>query len=171
MNNHNKIEGVSEEPLVDNMTAEHIANQCSVYLALFGMECNLEAEVSNDIVACLTKLNELPPHAFAEVFKAGKKKNPNILSYDEVMRDCDNLQLWLDAALKEIKQLESKKVWVECKKEEAKGEQIVPCTWVFRYKRNPAGEILKCKARICLRGDLMIDDSDSYAPVVAWSTI
>ena len=75
------------------------------------------------------------------------------------------------AALKEIKQLENKAVWVECKKEEANGEQIVPCTWVFRYNRNPAGEILKCEARICLRGDLMIDDSDSYAPVVAWSTI
>ena len=162
---------VSEEPLVDNLTIEHIANQCSVYLSSFGMECEMDADFSPEIVACLTKLDELPPHAFAQVFKAANKKNPDILSYDEVLNDYDNLQSWLAAALKEIKQLEDKKVWVECRKDEANGQQIVPCTWVFRYKRNPAGEILKCKARICLRGDLMIDDSDSYAPVVMWSTI
>ena len=101
--NQEQIESISEEALVENLTAEHIASQCSVYLASFGMECNLEAEISDDIVACLTKLNELPPHAFAQVFKAGKKKNPDILSYDEVMKDYDNLQLWLSAALKEIK--------------------------------------------------------------------
>ena len=162
---------VSEEPVVDNLTIEHIANQCSVYLSSFGMECEMDADFSPEIVACLTKLDELPPHAFAQVFKAANKKNPDILSYDEVLNDYDNLQSWLAAALKEIKQLEDKKVWVECQKEEANGQQIVPCTWVFRYKRNPAGEILKCKARICLRGDLMIDDSNSYAPVVMWSTI
>ena len=27
------VDGISEEPLVDNLTAEHISNQCSVYLA------------------------------------------------------------------------------------------------------------------------------------------
>ena len=114
MSNEDRMtEGVSEEPLVDNLTAEHIANQCSVYLASFGMECTMDANVSADIVSCLTKMDELPPHAFAQVFKAANKKNPDILSYDEVMRDYDNLQLWLASALKEIKQLEDKKVWVE----------------------------------------------------------
>ena len=120
---------------------------------------------------CFQKLDELKPHQFAQVFKAAKKKNPDILSYDEAMRDHKNLKDWLAAALKEIKQLEGKGVWTECLKSEAGGEQIVPCTWVFRYKRNPAGEIIKCKARICLRGDLMLDNSDLYAPVVQWSTI
>ena len=62
-------------------------------------------------------------------------------------------------------------MWSECLKSEANGRQIVPCTWVFRCKRNPAGEIIKCKARICLRGDLTIDDANTHAPVVQWSTI
>ena len=156
---------------VDNLTVEHIASQCKVYFAAYGIDCEIEAKLSPETVACLAKLDELPPHQFAQVFKAAKKKNPDILSYNKAMRDYENLKEWLAAALKEIRQLEGKKVWIECHKSEAKGEQIVPCTWVFRYKQKPAGEILKCKARICLRGDLMIDDSDSYAPVVMWSTI
>ena len=73
--------------------------------------------------------------------------------------------------MKEIRQLERKGVWTECLKSEVKGQQMIPCTWVFRHKRNPAGEIIKCKARICLRGDLMIDDSETCAPAVQWSTI
>ena len=105
------------------------------------------------------------------MFIAAEKKNPDILSYDKVMHNYDNLKDWLAVALKEIKQLEGKGVWVKCLKLEAGNKEIVPCMWVFWYKRNPTGEVLKCKARICLRGDLMIDDSDLYAPVVQWSTI
>ena len=89
----------------------------------------------------------------------------------QAMRDYKNLKDWLAVALKEIKQLEGKGVWTECLKSEAGNEQIIPPTWVFRYKQNPASEIIKCKARICLRGDLMLDNSNSYAPVVQWSTI
>ena len=87
------------------------------------------------------------------------------------MCNYDNLKAWLAAALKEIKQLEGKGVWVKCLKLKACNKQIVPCTWVFQYKQNSAGETIKCKARICFRGDLMVDNSDSYAPVVQWSTI
>ena len=87
------------------------------------------------------------------------------------MGDHNNLKDWLEAALKETKQLESKGVWTEAHKDKANGEQITPCTWAFQCKRNPAGEIIKCKAQICLRGDLMAEDSDSCAPAVMWSTI
>ena len=121
--------------------------------------------------AFFSQIDEMLPHQFAEIFKAGGKKNPDIYSYEEVQNDIEHLNEWLEAALKEIRQLESKNVWSECLKSEAKGRQIIPCTWVFRLKRNPAGEIIKHKARICLRGDLMVDDANTYAPVVQWSTI
>jgi len=77
------------------------------------------------------------------------------------------------AAANKIKQLEEKGCWVDCQKSEAhtKGQQIIPCTWVFRIKRSPDGKIIKQKGRICVRGDLMTVDAESYAPVVAWSTI
>ena len=146
----------TKEPLVDDLTIEHIAHQCSVYFASYGKDC----ELSKSTVNCLQRLDKVQPHQFAQVFKAAKKKNPDILSYDKAMRDYNNLKDWFAATLKEIKQLEGKGVWIECHKSEAGNEQIVSCTWVFRYKQNPAGEIIKCKARICFRGDLMIDDSN-----------
>ena len=114
----------------------------------------------------------MTPAQFEYVFKAAKNKNPDILTYDETLRDLKHLKDWMEAALKEIKQLESKECWIECRKSEVPhGQKIVPCTWVFRYKRNPAGEIIKCKGRICIRGDLMEGDEESYAPVSSWSSI
>ena len=160
-----------DEHLIDDLTIQHIVNHCNVFLARCRMDCEIDVEPTKATVQCMTKLEELQPHQFAQDFRAAERTNPKILSCDQAMRDYNNLKDWLAAALKEIKQLESKGVWTEVHKEEANGEQIIPCTWVFRYKRNPAGEIIKCKARICLRGDLMVDDSDSYAPVVMWSTI
>ena len=163
--------GIVEEELITQDMIEHIANHCRIYLALYGIREEREVDLDEEAIVCLARLDELNPHQFAQVFKAAKGKNPDILSYEEAMADYRNLKDWLASALKEIRQLEKKGVWVECRKSEAKGQQIIPCTWVFRYKRNPAGEIIKCKARICLRGDLMEDDSNTYAPVVQSPTI
>ena len=69
--------------------------------------------------ACFSKIDEMIPHQFAEIFKAGGKKNPDILSYKEVQNDIKNIKEWLASALKEIWQLENKKVWTKCLKSEA----------------------------------------------------
>ena len=90
--------------------------------------------MSTKTIACLTKLDKLSPHQFAQVFKAAGKTNPDILSHKEVHQDCDNIKKWLAAAKKEIEQLEQKGTWTECLKSKANGEQIIPCTWVFRCK-------------------------------------
>ena len=98
-------------------------------------------------------------------------RQSDVLSHNKAMADQANIKAWLKAALKEIRQLKSQGVWTECRKSEAEGQQTVPCTWVFRCKRNPAGDIIKCKARICMRGDPMTDNAKSHAPVVQWSSI
>ena len=118
-------------------------------------------------------MDEVTPRHFAHIFKAGSKKDPDTLSYDEAMSDIENLEGWRHAAAKEINQLEDKGCWKECQKSEAEsnGQKIIPCTWVFRIKRSPSGDIIKKKARICVRGDLMTINAESYAPVVSWSTI
>ena len=41
----------------------------------------------------------------------------------------------------------------------------------FTQLGNRSGAIIKCKAGICLRGDSMIDNSETHAPVVQWSAI
>ena len=98
---------------------------------------------------------------------------PVEITIDEAMNDIENLDGWRLAAAKEINQLEDKGCWKECKKSEAntKGQKVIPCTWVFRIKRSPAGDIIKKKACICVRDDLMTIDAESYAPVVSWPTI
>ena len=107
-----------------------------------------------------------------EIYKASKKKDPDTLSFDAAMRDYPNIRAWLESALKEITQLESKQCWIEIRKcEIPKGAKLIPCTWVFRIKRNPAGDIIKFKGRICLRGDLMDSNEESFAPVCMWSSV
>ena len=126
-----ELAGVAEEELVDDEMIEHIANHCQMHLVAHGVKHELEVELDEETVVCLAKLDKLDPHQFAQVFKAAKGKNPDALSHEEAMADYENLKDWLASAPKEIRQLESKGVWVECKKSEAKGQQINLCTWVF----------------------------------------
>ena len=106
------------------------------------------------------------------IFKAAKGKNPDIITFDEAMSDPDPevRKAWIKAMLQEIEQLEEKECWVECTKASATSKPV-PSTWVLRIKRNPAGEAIKYKAQICLRGDLMQGTEEFYAPVVSWSSV
>ena len=48
---------------------------------------------------------------------------------------------------------------------------ILPLLWVFTYKFNAGGYFEKCKARICVRGDLQtLDNKDTYAATLAFRT-
>ena len=69
--NYNKLGGnlasttellQTEEPLVDNLTIQHIANQCSVYSASDGIDCKVDFDLSKSTVKCLQKFDELQPH-------------------------------------------------------------------------------------------------------------
>ena len=101
-------------------------------------------------------------------FKASNS-NPDILSYDEAMNDVDR-ELWIQAAKKEIKSLEDHGTWTEVDISEATS-RILPSQWVFRRKRTPDGNIKSHKARTVARGDLEQGIFQTFAPVVAWSTV
>ena len=47
----------------------------------------------------------------------------------------------------------------------------MPTTWTFRRKRTPDGQIKKFKGRLCVRGDLMEGQFETFASVVAFSTV
>jgi hypothetical protein len=50
----------------------------------------------------------------------------------------------------------------------------IPMVWSMKRKRDPAGEIIKWKARLCAGGHTQVyGDSywDTYSPVVSWSTV
>ena len=108
---------------------------------------------------------QLPPQAFK-----ASASDPDTLSFDEAMRDTPNLSKWFDAAAKEIASLERNGTWKVVPISAAK-TRILPGTWVFKLKRTPDGTIKKHKARYCVRGDLEEGEPETFAPVVAWSSV
>lgn len=97
--------------------------------------------------------------------------DPDTLSYDAAMSDTPvNVSKWMEAAAKEIASLEKNGTWIEVDISTAK-TRILPGTWVFRRKRTPDGQISKFKARYCVRGDLEEGEPETFAPVVAWSSV
>ena len=103
-----------------------------------------------------------------EVCKAAVS-DPDTLSFDQILLDPD-LDKWTESAAKEIEALESKGTWKEVPMHEAKSK-ILAGTWVFRRKRAPTGVIKKSTCCFCVHGDLQEGDFDTFAPVVAWTTI
>jgi hypothetical protein len=85
------------------------------------------------------------------------------------MADVDR-ELWIAAAKKEIASLEDHGTWTEVELGEATS-RILPCQWVFRRKRTPDGNVKSHKARMVARGDLEQGVFQTFAPVVAWSTV
>jgi hypothetical protein len=101
-------------------------------------------------------------------FKASSS-DPDTLSYEEAMTDVDR-ELWIEAAKKEIKSLEDHGTWTEVDASEST-TRILPSQWVFRRKRTPDGNVKSYKARTVARGDLEQGVFQTFAPVVAWSTV
>jgi len=84
--------------------------------------------------------------------------------------DEDSVKKWLEAAQIEISSLEKNGTWEEVPIDSARS-RILPGTWVFKRKRTPDGEVSKYKARYCVRGDLEEGNPETFAPVVAWSSV
>jgi hypothetical protein len=105
----------------------------------------------------------------SDAFKASIG-DPDTLSYDEAMADKEHVDEWRAAARKEIETLENHGTW-EVNTIDQATSRVLPGTWVFKTKRSPDGTIVKRKARYCVRGDLQEGDKDTFAPVVAWSTV
>lgn len=76
--------------------------------------------------------------------------------------------LFQQACSKEIDTLIEKKTWLEVDRSSATTRPL-PLKWVFTYKLDQDGYFTKCKARICVRGDLQAKDSitSTYATTLA----
>ena len=77
----------------------------------------------------------------------------------------------MKAATTEIRALKKHKSWIKVPTSAAKGHKLLPGHWVFKRKRAPDGTIKKFKARYTVRGDLHESVEDTFAPVVAFSTV
>lgn len=75
-----------------------------------------------------------------------------------------------EACRVELRNLIKKRTWAMIRKEAAEidNTQLLPLKWVFTYKFDEDGFLLKCKARICVRGDLQDEGlDDTYAATLA----
>ncbi|KAJ3455235.1 hypothetical protein MRS44_013835 [Fusarium solani] len=75
------------------------------------------------------------------------------------------------AIRKELHDLLRRGTWRLIEREKARGLPL-PLKWVFTYKFDQDGYLQRCKARICVRGDLQDDDGglETYAATLAAKT-
>ena len=82
---------------------------------------------------------------------------------------------FVQAEQAELDKLCQLNTWSIVNRDEIKDQSaILHSTWVYKIKRLPSGLIDKFKARLCARGDLQqhgINYSETYSPIVQWSTI
>ncbi|KAJ6088976.1 hypothetical protein N7499_003084 [Penicillium canescens] len=60
----------------------------------------------------------------------------------------------------ELDGLQAKSTYQEVETPKDRGIQVLPLMWVYAYKFDQDGFLLKCKARICVRGDLQTISSE-----------
>ena len=87
----------------------------------------------------------------------------------------DDSEEFIAAMVKEIKDLFDTEVWELILISDLPADAIlIPLIWSFRRKRDPMGNLLKHKARICVHGGKQcfgLDYWTTYAPVANWGTI
>ena len=103
-----------------------------------------------------------------------KGKDPDLPTYAEAMGG-PHSEEFKKGQEHEIAQLKKKDTWVEIDREKVpKNKNVIKSCWAFKIARLPSGEIKKFRSRFCVRGDTQIEGVDvfeTYAPVVAWSTV
>jgi hypothetical protein len=75
------------------------------------------------------------------------------------------------AAAVEVKALDAKGTFKEVDRPSDRGLEVIPLTWVFTYKFDGDGFLVKYKARICVRGDLQkVTNDEKYSATLAVRT-
>ena len=86
--------------------------------------------------------------------------------------DCEDFMKEME---KEIKDLTTKYFWdILPKSLLPTSAHIIRLIWSFKITRNPFGELIKNKSRLCVHGGMQqegIDFNNTLAPVVNWSTV
>ena len=122
----------------------------------------------------IPELGQLDPESVMIALKAKKNSDPDTLTYNEAMRS-QYVDEFVEAMRIEVEALTKLGTWQGVLRSSLpRNGNVLPSTWAFKIKRWPNGLIRKFKARFCVRGDRQIEGVDvfeTYAPVVAWSTV
>jgi hypothetical protein len=114
-------------------------------------------------------LNNLDP-----TFYAMQMQNPDVLTHAKMKRQVDTHN-FIEAQRPEIDGLMDINTFEFIPKINlAPRTRFLDLTWTYRRKRRPDGSLKKYKAHLCVNGSRQIqgiDYTESFAPVVQWSTI
>ena len=82
---------------------------------------------------------------------------------------------FMKAMEKQTKHLTTEDVWkILPKSSFPTSAPIIRLTWIKKIKRDPFGELIEHKDRLCLDGGMQqegIDLHNTFSPVVNWSTV
>jgi hypothetical protein len=101
--------------------------------------------------------------------------NPDVVYMDQAMKEPDSKQFH-DAMLKEVKAHTDNGHWTIVRRDTVPdGVEVLPAVWAMRRKRRIlTGEPYKWKARLNVHGGKQVHGVnywETYAPVIAWTTI
>ncbi|KAJ6437605.1 reverse transcriptase family protein [Purpureocillium lavendulum] len=111
------------------------------------------------------------------VSKAARDHRPHrddLVRLPKRYQDLENHRMgpeFKDAIRKELHDLLQRGTWRLIERDKARGVPL-PLKWVFTYKFDQDGYLQRCKARVCVRGDLQDDDGglETYAATLAAKT-
>ena len=151
-------------PIYDNDVQTALYTELSESIAAFH-------SVAGDLIPDdLGAWNDMNPVAFA----AAAAGNEDTLSQSQMKRAEDRASFEA-AQIPEIQGLIDQDVWEYVSLSDVPpGYRLLNAIWSYKRKRRPDGSLLKHKARICVDGSKQqygVDYWDTFAPVVAWSTV
>ncbi|CAJ1933824.1 unnamed protein product [Cylindrotheca closterium] len=114
------------------------------------------------------------PHSFASIYGLAGSTDPDTMTFSEGMSAHDKNE-FVKAMYKELGDHIRRKHWkVVPIGSIPTHKRAIPMVWAMKRKKNPIGEIIKWKARLCAGSHMSIENVDywnTYAPVVSWSTV
>ena len=118
--------------------------------------------------------SQAEPHPFAMLSAFVGTSDPDTMTLDDAMKQPDREE-FIKAMRKELMDHIERKHWkVVPIRSIPKPKKAIPMVWSMKRKRDPLGDILKWKARLCAGGHKSIEFIDywsTYSPVVTWSSV
>jgi hypothetical protein len=118
-------------------------------------------------------LNSIHPFATTMSFLS-TKGDPDTMTLQEALAQPDREE-FIKAMEKELLDHFERRHWdIIPISEVPRGHKPLVMVWSMKRKRDPAGNIIKHKARLCAHGGMQtygVNYWETYSPVVAWSTV
>lgn len=111
------------------------------------------------------------PNSWHPLAFAAAKADPDTMTLKEAMAQPDRVE-FLKAMIKEVEAHVANRHWrVVPLSSIPPGNRCIMAVWSMKRKRNPSGDIVKWKARLCAHGGQQTNVDNVFAPVVRWSSV